>query len=75
MARVAGDPLRIALEVVDDCVGLQPDAPTSGTGLGLRSLRERLEAHYGSAASLRIVGAEAGGVTARIEFPMPAGAA
>jgi sensor histidine kinase YesM len=67
------DRRRIVLEVRDDGVGLSPQAPTRGTGLGLNSLRDRLAGHYGSAASLRIMSQASGGVSARIEFPRPEG--
>ena len=59
----------LLLEVVDNGVGLQPNPHTRGTGLGLRSVRERLHALYGTGASLSIASNPDGGVTARIEIP------
>ncbi len=60
------------LEVEDNGVGLRQNAPTSGTGQGLKSVRDRLRAHFGSDASLSIASAAAGGVTARIVVPRTA---
>ena len=58
----------LVVEVIDNGVGLQPNPRTRGTGLGLRSVRERLQAQYGARASLSISGNADGGVTARIEI-------
>lgn len=62
-------PGRLCLTVRDNGVGLQPAPASAGSGLGLRNLRERLQAHYGDAARLRIAGQAGGGFTARIECP------
>ncbi len=62
-------PAAHCIEVQDNGVGLQPNPSTRGTRLGLRNVRERLRALYGGAAALSIVGIEAGGVCARIEWP------
>lgn len=57
------------VEVRDNGVGLQPNPHTRGTGLGLRSVRERLQALYGKGATLSISGNPDGGVTAAIQIP------
>lgn len=57
------------VEVEDDGIGLKPGS-TPGTGLGLSSVRERLNAHYGGTATLSISSQESGGVVARIQFPL-----
>jgi signal transduction histidine kinase len=62
----AGD--RLLLRVTDDGPGLV-DAPSEGQGLGLRLLRERLDALYGSAARLTLR-SSAGGLAAEIDLPV-----
>ena len=64
------DEQKIHVEVIDSGVGLMAAAPTQGTGLGLRNVRERLQRLYPSGASLRIDGASGGGVVASILTPM-----
>jgi sensor histidine kinase YesM len=63
----AGGQLRV--EVQDNGVGLQAAPNTRGTGLGLRSVRDRLKLLYGEPASLSIAGAPGGGVLARMVIP------
>jgi signal transduction histidine kinase len=60
---------RLKLEVRDDGPGLQMGSQT-GTGLGLRLLRERLAALYGERASLRVETAASGGCLAVVELPL-----
>lgn len=67
--RVRDSVAQAIVEVEDDGVGLKPGA-TPGTGLGLSSVRERLNAQYGDAATLSISSSESGGVVARIQFPL-----
>jgi len=62
---------RISIEVADSGIGLQESPSTQGTGMGLKSVRDRLHLLYGSAADLTIFGAQAGGVISRIEVPLP----
>lgn len=65
----------VTLNVSDTGVGFRA---TRGRGLGLANLRARIVGLYGGEASLRLAGAEEGGVTAtmRVPFgPPPAGAA
>lgn len=59
----------LAIDVVDNGVGLQPSPSTAGSGLGLRNIRERLLAQYGEAASLDLHANATGGVCARVEWP------
>lgn len=59
----------VSIEVDDNGVGLNPAPRTRGTGLGLRQVRERLQALYGSQARLSVGGREGGGVRSRIEWP------
>lgn len=66
---VPGAPDRLRVEVADNGVGLQPRPHTRGTGLGLRNLRERLQALHGGRAQLSIAGQPGGGVLARVEWP------
>jgi sensor histidine kinase YesM len=61
---------RIAIEVADDGVGLQAAPATQGTGMGLRSVRERLQLLYGSAAVLAVKSSANGGVVSQIEVPL-----
>jgi LytS/YehU family sensor histidine kinase len=69
-ARLEGElSCQLVLEVEDNGVGLRQNAPTSGTGQGLKSVRARLRAHFGDHSSLSIASAAAGGVTARIVVP------
>ncbi|MBS0434050.1 MAG: histidine kinase [Proteobacteria bacterium] len=58
----------MAIDVVDNGVGLQPSPSTAGGGLGLRNIRERLLAQYGDAASLELHANATGGVCARVEW-------
>ncbi len=59
----------VYVEVEDNGVGLSPAPGTRGTGLGLRQVRERLQALYGPKARLSVNSREGGGVRARIEWP------
>ena len=61
-----GDVLQIT--VVDDGVGIDPDAPTPA-GHGIENTRERLRALYGSNASLELVRRPEGGTIATLRLP------
>ncbi len=67
-----GDGDTVAITVADDGDGFS--TKTSGTGIGLRNVRERLQLLYGSAASLVVAGNFPSGVAATIAVPA-AGAA
>ncbi|MCE4539749.1 histidine kinase [Pelomonas sp. P7] len=70
---------RLVLEVRDSGAGLHvpagapTGAPTQGQGLGLANVRDRLASLYGQDARLALEQREAGGVSARIELPLPSG--
>ena len=77
LLRVAAhrDGVWVALNVSDSGVGFRA---TSGRGLGLANLRARMLGLYGGEASLRLTGAEEGGVMATMRLPFgppPAAAA
>ncbi|WNC94594.1 histidine kinase [Paraburkholderia sp. FT54] len=59
----------VLIEVRDNGIGLQSAPATRGTGLGLRSVRERMQQLYGPNAVLSIAGAPGGGVIARMMIP------
>jgi Histidine kinase len=58
----------IAVTVADDGQGF--NAESSGTGIGLKNLRERLRLAYGAAASFAIVANFPAGVAATIKIPV-----
>jgi hypothetical protein len=64
-ARTAGD--RVTLSVHDSGPGLAPGAVD---GVGLANSRRRLEQAFGTAATLSLENAAAGGCLARITFPL-----
>jgi LytS/YehU family sensor histidine kinase len=62
---------RLSVTVTDDGVGFGA-ADTSGSGIGLANLRERLAQMYGAGAELRLKAGAEGGVAATIAVPTPA---
>jgi signal transduction histidine kinase len=66
VAEVVGEKLRVA--VIDDGVGFGV-MPSDGTGLGLHSIRERLNLLFGKQAQLIIEPNEPSGVISIIEVP------
>lgn len=64
------DDRELKVTVADDGLGLNSQA--SGTGIGLKNLRERLRLAYGDAASFAIVANFPNGVAATISIPLPA---
>lgn len=72
-AEVSGSTLRI--EVLDDGLGLRdstaPARRNGGAGAALANIRERLQAAYGSAASLQVENRPEGGVHASLLLPWP----
>jgi hypothetical protein len=67
LASRTGDTLEIV--VADDGAGATPDTGPSGYGLGLDSLRKRLDATYGSRASLGIVTKPGAGFSVTVRIP------
>ena len=59
---------RLLLEVIDNLGKLDVDR-TSGSGVGLSNLRQRLALAYGDRASVALHAREGGGVIARVELP------
>jgi len=59
----------LTLTVADDGIGF---AATSGSGIGLANIRERLRHLYGDAAALALRTGDAGGVVASIVLPLNA---
>ena len=57
----------LAVTVADDGQGF--NAESSGTGIGLKNVRERLRLAYGGAASFAIVANFPSGVAATINIP------
>lgn len=60
---------RVVLSVVDDGVGF---GGTSGSGIGLSNIRERLQHLYGGQAALLLTAREQGGLAASISLPLRA---
>lgn len=65
------DDKELKVTVADDGLGL--NSQSSGTGIGLKNLRERLRLAYGNAATFAIVANFPSGVAATITVPLPAG--
>lgn len=65
-AEQEGDAVRIS--VADDGRGLQ--AESTGTGLGLKNVRDRLHLLYGTRASLVLATNYPAGITATMKFPL-----
>ena len=63
----------ITVTVADDGIGFGGD--TSGTGIGLKNIRERLKLAYGSAANFAIIANFPEGVAASINVPLAGPAA
>jgi len=66
-ARLEGDLLELSVQ--DDGVGF---SASSGSGIGLSNIRERLKHLYGGAAALNLRAVEEGGVAASIVLPLRA---
>lgn len=57
------------LEVSDNGVGANIESMTDSPGIGVRAVRQRLQARYGNSATVRITGAVGTGVTVAITMP------
>lgn len=66
----ADDEEKLEVTVADDGVGF--GGATSGSGIGLANIRERLESMYGTRASLTLKARPEGGVAAIIVLPLQA---
>ncbi|MBC7916633.1 MAG: histidine kinase [Rhodoferax sp.] len=66
--RAAKEGDMVSISVADDGRGLQ--AESSGTGLGLKNVRDRLHLLYGPRASLALATNFPSGVTATMRFPL-----
>ena len=64
----------LAIEVIDNGVGIHASGPTKGTGMGLTSVRKRLSLIYGDKATLSVYELPQGGTASRIEVPLNPGA-
>lgn len=62
--------VRVLLEVADDGPGARPVDVDNANGLGLRLVRERLAAHYGSAAGFDVGARPGGGFRVVIRLPL-----
>ena len=69
-ARVVGDEL--VIQVSDDGPGAELRGVSAAPGLGLRAIRERLLAHYGDRASVRVETSPGSGFSVRVVFPAEA---
>jgi two-component system LytT family sensor kinase len=72
-ARAAAGRLRIRVE--DSGLGFDATRLPGATGVGLRSVAERLRVHYGADAALDITSREGAGTTVIIELPLEVGTA
>ena len=63
-----GDEEMLEVSVTDNGVGF--GGTTSGSGIGLANIRERLESMFGSRASLTLKARPEGGVVASIIVPL-----
>jgi LytS/YehU family sensor histidine kinase len=59
----------LTITVADDGVGAEPDTLESSAGLGIRSVRKRLDAEYGGRTSLDVACARGRGVAVTVRVP------
>lgn len=62
----------LQIEVRDDGVGADPKALAESSGIGMRAVRQRLSARYGSRSDMQIVSAPGTGVSIRLTIPAEA---
>jgi two-component system LytT family sensor kinase len=67
--RATADDGTVRVTIEDSGAGFTPGVAGHGLGVGLRSVDERLRAHYGSLASLRVESATGSGTRVDIAFP------
>ncbi len=68
-SRLAGD--RVVIEVEDDGVGFADSASSSGTGIGMANVTERLHVLYGDSAHLETDSTPGKGSLIRVTLPIP----
>lgn len=61
---------RLTISIIDNGVGLNRNSTSSSRGVGLRNVRERLDALYGSDASLTLRELDQQGTVAELQLPM-----
>lgn len=61
----------LGIEVRDNGVGIQDNAPASGSGVGLANIRDRLRSLYGADARLVLASNDGQGTIARLTIPTP----
>ena len=61
---------RVIIEVEDDGVGMAASAGSSGTGIGMLNVQERLQVVYGDAAEINIESQPASGTMVRLTLPI-----
>jgi hypothetical protein len=64
---------RLVLEVSDDGAGAVSESLAGAAGLGLRAVRQRLEARYGSSSTFTVLTAPDQGFSVRITLPASTG--
>jgi two-component system LytT family sensor kinase len=71
VVRAHEDDGRLTIQVSDDGMGADRADIEGSAGLGLRSVRQRLTAQYGSAASVDVVAGAGAGVLVTMTLPVP----
>jgi len=61
---------RVIIEVEDDGVGMAASADSSGTGIGMLNVQERLQVVYGDAAEINIESQPGSGTMVRLTLPI-----
>jgi two-component system LytT family sensor kinase len=61
---------RVIIEVEDDGVGMAASAGTTGTGIGMLNVQERLQVVYGDAAEINIESQPGSGTLVRLMLPI-----
>ena len=63
-------PQRVIIEVEDDGVGMAASAGSTGTGIGMLNVQERLQVVYGDAAEINIESQPGSGTMVRLTLPI-----
>jgi signal transduction histidine kinase len=59
----------LVLDVQDDGIGADPSALANGAGIGVRAVRQRLEARHATRARAEVAGAPGAGLRVTLTFP------